>query len=461
MKRSSVLFLVLVILFCAMPCQVFAAENNQFSTNINIVASDDKWNISSDGSGSAYETVIIEYRLKGHGIKGIQGAWIAVDLTKLLLVDYIDDGYSINDEIIAGNIATGKAPAKFDNQAFYELKEAVKEGRTTVDQWEYGMINSNLIAISTDGNTLFLCPQPAQTYKVNYDDYTTVVSFRFACLPGARLTEDSVRFATASERNSLNQSFIVAMNDGSSGFYYGDSSGKNSLPAPTVTGNVFTEAEYPETDRWEETKEPVIPPETEPYETDEPQTEPEPWNNPFVDVSDNAEYIDAIEFVYENGLFNGISATKFAPDTTMTRAMFVTVIGRLAGVDPNYFTGVSFKDVVPGEWYAPYVEWAAQEGIVQGYGNGKFGVSDEVTIEQAIVIIARYADYVGIDTSSLQSLSSFSDSGKISDWALTQMKWAVENHIYSGKNKMLWPSSPAKRYMVAEFLYAYAEAFED
>jgi len=462
MKRASILVLILIMLLGVIPTQIYAKAGAEFGTNINVIASDDKWNTEKDGSGAEYDTVILEYRLKGEGIRGIQGAWIAIDMTDLLLVDYAYDGYSINDDIIAGKLSVGKSPERFENSNYFELKEDVKDGRITVDQWSYSMINFNLAAISKDGKTLLLCLQPSQSMTVNYDDFTTVVSLRFAVLPGARLTSDSVRFVTKTERDALNQSFIVAMNDGATGYYYGDKDRSDTLAVPAVTGDVFKETPAPETNEGDETDEPYI----EPDETDPPVTEPDdsvvdtPWINPFTDVANSAEYIDAIEFVYEKGLFKGVSDTKFAPETTMTRAMFVTVMGRLAGVDPNYFTGESFDDVVAGEWYAPYVKWAAQEGIVQGYGNGKFGINDSVTVEQAIVIIARYANYVGLDTASDYRLTSYIDENSVSDWAYKQMKWAVQNGIYSGDGRMLTPNSPAKRYLVAELVYAYSIILE-
>lgn len=110
----------------------------------------------------------------------------------------------------------------------------------------------------------------------------------------------------------------------------------------------------------------------------EPVTVEEPtWENPFTDVSETDTYYKAVEFVYENGLFNGVSATEFAPATTMTRAMFVTVLGRLANVDTVAYTAeLSFEDVVPGEWYTPYVAWAAENGIVNGYNAAEFGVNE-------------------------------------------------------------------------------------
>ncbi len=168
-------------------------------------------------------------------------------------------------------------------------------------------------------------------------------------------------------------------------------------------------------------------------------------------------YYDAVLYVYENGLFKGVSETEFAPDTTMTRAMFVTVLGRMAGVNPLLYQKSSFTDVEVGQWYSPYVEWAAQSGIVLGYGDGTFGLNDEITVEQAAVILARYAAFTGRSTYTLRTLSDFADSADVSDWAVYSMKWIVNTGIYTGENGMLSPKSLAKRSLVAAMLYNYAD----
>ena len=82
--------------------------------------------------------------------------------------------------------------------------------------------------------------------------------------------------------------------------------------------------------------------------------EQEKWKNPFADVSENDSFYPAVEYVYKNELFRGVSANRFAPHSTMTRAMFVTVLGRLAGVDQSEYTKTSFSDAVAGEWYSAY-----------------------------------------------------------------------------------------------------------
>ena len=178
--------------------------------------------------------------------------------------------------------------------------------------------------------------------------------------------------------------------------------------------------------------------------------------NPFIDVSPADAYYDAVLYVYENGLFKGVSETEFAPNTTMTRAMFVTVLGRMAGVNPLLYQKSSFTDVEMGQWYSPYVEWAAKSGIVLGYGDGTFGLNDDITVEQAAVILTRYAAFTGRSTYTLRTLHDFADAADVSDWAVYSMKWIVSSGIYTGENGMLSPKSLAKRSLVAAMLYNYA-----
>ena len=176
--------------------------------------------------------------------------------------------------------------------------------------------------------------------------------------------------------------------------------------------------------------------------------------SPFVDVDVNAPYYDAVVYVYENGIINGVSETEmvFAPNTTMTRAMFVTVLGRMAGVDMADFADVTFADCEAGSWYAPFVEWAAQAGIVNGYSAESFGPMDEITVEQAAVILYRFAEYMGYSTAADADLANYADGAQVSEWAAEQMKWALANNIYTA-DTTLDPQTSAIRSLVAEMLY--------
>lgn len=154
----------------------------------------------------------------------------------------------------------------------------------------------------------------------------------------------------------------------------------------------------------------------------------------FTDIADSASYCKAVNYVTEEGLFYGISETEFDPASTMTRAQFATVLGRYANVDITKYTGVSFSDVDPvnGSWYAPYVEWAAQNGIIKGYTNGTFGVNDAITIEQACAIIARFLDYKEAPYDTQLTLDLYADITRMSSWAEKDMAWAVANSVYMG-----------------------------
>ena len=112
--------------------------------------------------------------------------------------------------------------------------------------------------------------------------------------------------------------------------------------------------------------------------------------SPFGDVQSTDWYYDEVQYVYENGLMSGTSATTFSPDTTTTRGMIVTILHRLEGT-PAVSTSGTFADVTAGRYYTDAVEWASANGIVGGYGNGRVGPNDPITREQMAAILYRYA----------------------------------------------------------------------
>lgn len=125
-----------------------------------------------------------------------------------------------------------------------------------------------------------------------------------------------------------------------------------------------------------------------------------------------------VDYAAVNGLMAGTGNSQFSPGATLTRAMFVTILGRMAGADTAKYPGVSFTDVQKGSWYAPYVEWAVKTGVTQGVGGGKFAPDTPVTREQMAALIIRYADASGYalpDGANVRA--SFRDAASISDWA--------------------------------------------
>lgn len=185
---------------------------------------------------------------------------------------------------------------------------------------------------------------------------------------------------------------------------------------------------------------------------------------PFIDISADDPYYEAVRFVYEHALFVGIETADgltFAPDMTMSRAMFVTVLGRLAEIDPAAYSKPSrFTDVVNSAWYAPYVAWAESSGIVLGYDTGAFGIGDEISVEQAAVIMARFAKADGLtvfDASYKNVL--YADAAQVSDWAAADVGWCLYTGIHAPENGRIEPKNDASRALVAQMLYRYSAAF--
>ncbi len=171
---------------------------------------------------------------------------------------------------------------------------------------------------------------------------------------------------------------------------------------------------------------------------------------PFTDVSASDWYYDGVKYVYDNGLMNGTSATWFEPETTMTRGMLVTVLGRAEGVSGG--SSSVFSDVNPNEYYAPYIAWASSSGIVNGVGGGKFAPDDIVTREQIAKIFKGYYEYLG-DATNSSSAVDYADAHLISDWAVPGVAFCKEKGLMQGKDgNMFDPQGGATRAEAATIL---------
>ncbi len=184
------------------------------------------------------------------------------------------------------------------------------------------------------------------------------------------------------------------------------------------------------------------------------------WKNPFKDIPDNSNHLQAVQFVNYNKLFFGTSATEFSPDLVMNRAMFVTVLGRMAGITVDHAAKSSFTDVIHDGWSTGYIEWASENKIVSGYGNGKFGQYDIITREQMAVILYNYANYAGYDTSDIDKtkLNTLQDANKTGQWAVTAVAWAVNNGlIICNEGDSYSPQKHVTRLEVATTLHRFSE----
>ena len=140
--------------------------------------------------------------------------------------------------------------------------------------------------------------------------------------------------------------------------------------------------------------------------------------SPYRDSAPDQWFGSAVDYSAMRALMNGTGEGTFTPNGTLTRAMFVTILGRMAGVDAGKYPGTSFSDVEPGSWYAAYVQWGAKNGIVNGVGDGKFAPNDPVTREQMAALIIRYADSAGLTLpQGVNVRASFGDAASVSGWA--------------------------------------------
>lgn len=181
---------------------------------------------------------------------------------------------------------------------------------------------------------------------------------------------------------------------------------------------------------------------------------------PFTDVVAGTWYYGAAAYAYNNGLFAGMTPTTFAPNATMTRAMLVSVLWRLAG-EPAPKAPNTFVDVPDGAWYTDAVTWAAENGVVSGIGGGCFAPNSNVTREQTAVILFNYAHSRGYDVGARADLSAFPDAGSVSGWAEKALSWAnaaglINGTVYGGRT-ILDPQGSASRAQVAMILRSYAE----
>ncbi|MBR0105180.1 MAG: S-layer homology domain-containing protein, partial [Firmicutes bacterium] len=177
----------------------------------------------------------------------------------------------------------------------------------------------------------------------------------------------------------------------------------------------------------------------------------------FTDVDENAWYHEYIDYVVEKSLMQGIQDNLFAPNVTTSRAMIVTILYRLEG-QPVVTGENPFDDVPIGVWYDSAVMWANANGIVEGYGNGKFGPKDLITREQFAAIMYRYANFKGYDTSKTADLRTYADVSDISDWAVPAVKWANAENLITGRTATtLVPRGNATRAEAAAILMRFIE----
>ena len=180
----------------------------------------------------------------------------------------------------------------------------------------------------------------------------------------------------------------------------------------------------------------------------------------YTDLDKTARYHDGVHYCVEEGLMQGITADRFGPEMTTSRAMFVTILWRLEG-SPMVEIAEGFDDVLDGAWYSNAIRWASANGIAGGYGDSIFGPNDIITREQMATMLWRYAKYKNIDVSVGENTNilSYADAFDIAAYAMPAMQWACGSGVIQGieqNNTMkLAPRSSVVRSRSAAMIYHF------
>ena len=168
----------------------------------------------------------------------------------------------------------------------------------------------------------------------------------------------------------------------------------------------------------------------------------------------NGHWAEAdIERAVERGLFSGVGEGRFAPNSNMTRGMFVTVLGRMArqmGLPVHSSGEAPFADVPSGVWFTDYVAWAWEQGLVQGVGENRFGTDNHITRQEVAVLFYRFMQHYDLHLPDVPGPNSFPDADQIADWAYDAMWAAVRGGLITGfADGRLAPTHTATRAQLA------------
>ena len=173
----------------------------------------------------------------------------------------------------------------------------------------------------------------------------------------------------------------------------------------------------------------------------------------FEDVASNAYCYDAVNWAVEQKITSGTGKNTFSPDSSCTRADFVTFLWRAAGKPVANFA-MNFSDVTEGAYYAEAVRWATSLGIVTGLDKTTFGAANAVTREQAVTMLWRFAKQQGFDTTQGgMAIREYEDYDSLSEYAREAMAWAVNTEILKGSNNRLLSDASCTRAQLVTLLY--------
>lgn len=174
------------------------------------------------------------------------------------------------------------------------------------------------------------------------------------------------------------------------------------------------------------------------------------------DVPVGSWYYEAVEYGLAQGFFSGTGEDSFSPQGTVTRAQLAQILWRLGGSEEG--REVSFTDVSSGDWFLDAACWCAQEGVMSGVGDQRFGPNQVLSREQLALILYQYARRTGLQMEGGQSLALFTDGPSTSSWAREALGWAVDHQLLSGyEDGSLHPGQGVTRAELAVALYRFCQ----
>lgn len=177
----------------------------------------------------------------------------------------------------------------------------------------------------------------------------------------------------------------------------------------------------------------------------------------FTDVPSNAWYYDELDYAVYNGFISGTTATTFNPDGSLSRAAFVTIMGRMLGA-PTSGGSTKFTDVDAKSWYAPYVAWAAQNKIVNGTSSTTFSPEANITVEQMATILTNYCLNTGTMLECNTRLVEYKDDSSVSGWAVMNVEYMRQFDLLHAGNGYIHPQKAVSRAEGAYTLARFAKA---
>jgi hypothetical protein len=180
-------------------------------------------------------------------------------------------------------------------------------------------------------------------------------------------------------------------------------------------------------------------------------------------VSEGDWFSAAVDYAYFGGLFAGMGNDQFAPDSSMDRAMMMTVLYHLAGSPESerLSATATFQDVPEGQWYTTFVSWAAQHGVSAGTGDGKFSPTQPVTREQVVVLLYNFAaNYMDMTLSERADITACADYDQTASWSRDALSWAAGCGVVSvSGSSNLEPGRSASRAEVASMLMNFSRRY--